>query len=378
AMIHDNLTGGREAYKEALGIATPELLDDTDRMLATGGEVIGSLAVPIPMVGAANAGRVALTTPRVLAPLADDAVRPIDALVDMLSGGNRAAVNNFATAAGPRVGSLAAAEAAGLNSAAAFAGAAANTVKTGAFSVTNHMGTLLANTALTGGRLATVAGFEVAKRTAGFSLRHPFMATGAAVGADMAWNNGQLTGAATRGATNFAVNQLPGLATSAFGAATAAAPALLPNFDFTNMLRGRTVMKTIEESLGIDIPDTWEAKGNQLMRDFGNSSFGQWLVGGSWGSKVLLGLLAFVLFDGIKDRILGDGMATNMLSLGVGLAASQMLPQLLEAMMAAPTNDNTAPSTTLEADTRPPQTLDFGISNPGGMSGGMSFAPAGP
>jgi hypothetical protein len=168
------------------------------------------------------------------------------------------------------------------------------------------------------------------------------------------------------------------MAASAFGAATAAAPALLPNIDFTNMLRGRTVMRTLEESLGIDIPDTWEAKGNQLMRDFGNSSFGQWLVGGSWGSKVLLGLLAFVLFDGIKDRILGDGMATNMLSVGVGLAAAQMLPQLLEAMMAAPTNDNVGPSTTLEADTRPPQPLDFAISNPGGMSGGMSFAPAGP
>jgi hypothetical protein len=156
--------------------------------------------------------------------------------------------------------------------------------------------------------------------------------------------------------------------------AASSVPALtpaLPNIDMTRWLAANNntpIVKRIEEGLGIDIPDEWEQRGNQLMRDFGNSSFGQWLVGGSWGSKILMGLLAFMLFDGIKDRLIGNDMGTNMLSLSVGVLAAQMLPELLKAMTEQPA----APAEELLR----PQALDFAPSNSGAALGGMSFAPA--
>jgi hypothetical protein len=243
--------------------------------------------------------------------------------------------------------------------------------------VPSNTGTLLANTAIGGTRLATVGTLRAATRTAGFSLRHPVLASGAFIGADTAMNNGRMT----RAAATKVAESLPGLAASTFGMAAAALPALTPNIDFRRWFQSNTgtrvpVMKAIEQGLGINIPDQWEAKGNQLMRDFGNSSFGQWLMGGSWGSKLLLGLLTFMLFDGIKDRIIGDDMATNVVSLGVAALASQMLPDLIKAM-AESTMDAPAAANDERSPVLRPQTLDFAPSNSGGM-GGMSFAPAGP
>jgi hypothetical protein len=133
-------------------------------------------------------------------------------------------------------------------------------------------------------------------------------------------------------------------------------------------------MKALEQGLGINIPDSWESKGNQLMRDFGNSSFGQWLMGGSWGAKLLLGLLTFMLFDGIKDRLIGNDTATNVVSLGVAALASQMLPDLIKAMTES-TMDGPAAANDDRSLALRPQSLDFAPSNSGGM-GGMSFAPA--
>jgi hypothetical protein len=353
-----------------------------ERGLDTAGDLLGGIAVGpaarlsavgnVVKVGNATLkGSTALQTGVVT----EKSVAPIDALVDFLANGSRAATNSFA--AGTRFGSLDAAKAAGLTAATAFGGSAANILKGAAALVPSHTGTLLANTAIGGTRLVTVGALRTATRTAGFSLRHPVIAGGAAVTADATLNNGRMT----RAATSKVMDSLPGLATSTFGMAAAALPALTPNIDFRRWFQSNTgtrvpVMKALEQSLGINIPDQWETKGNQLMRDFGNSSFGQWLMGGSWGSKLLLGLLTFMLFDGIKDRIIGNDMATNVVSLGVAALASQMLPDLIKAMSES-TMDGTAPANDDINAVLRPQTLDFAPSNSGGMAG-MSFAPAGP
>ena len=353
-----------------------------ERGLDFTGDLLGGIAVgPAARLSAAGkivkVGNATLKSSTALqtGTVTEKAVAPIDALVDFLANGSRTATSSFA--AGSRFGGLDAAKAAGLTAVSAFGGSAANIIKGAATLVPSNAGTLLANTAIGGTRLATVGALRTATRTAGFSLRHPVIASTVVVGADTAMNNGRMT----RAAANKVAENLPGLAASTFGMAAAALPALTPDIDFRRWFQSNTgtrvpVMKALEQSLGINIPDQWEAKGNQLMRDFGNSSFGQWLMGGSWGSKLLLGLLTFMLFDGIKDRIIGNDMATNVVSLGVAALASQMLPDLIKAM-AESTMDAPAVANDDRSPVLRPQTLDFAPSNSGGM-GGMSFAPAGP
>lgn len=338
------------------------------------GNLLGSLLVGGPATRVAKVGTTTLKGSTAIesgtVSLAEKSVAPIDALADVLTGGTRTAATAAGITTATRFGGLEAAKLAGLSTAGAFANASSTMVRGAAIALPGQALRLAANTTIGATRLAAVGGLKTAMKTAGFSLRHPLLATGAAVTADVSLNDGRLTAAATRKG----IEVLPSLAAKTFAGAAALPAMLTPDIDFKRWFQSNTgqnvpVMKALEQGLGINIPDEWEAKGNQLMRDFGNSSFGQWLVGGSWGAKLLLGLLTFILFDGVKDRLIGNDMATNVVSLGVAAMASQMLPDLIKAMTEStmgPTNDDRQP-------TLQPQSLDFAASNPG-----MSFAPAGP
>lgn len=356
-MIRDSLKGAHNAYKDAVGVETPQILDGTDQALRVGGELAGGGIVTMGAGTVVGAGAKAATT----------IARPgaIDILLDTMSGGTR-------IAKGTRFGSLAAAESAGLSTASPFAASAANMAKVpGALAgktagiagrlLPDNIGTLAAQSAISGAGLTARFAGRTALGTAKFGLRHPVMSAGALATADIAYNNGQGTAALGRKAVETAT----GLATDAMGLG----PMLgnggrsmgesLRNFGFAD----------IERALNIDIPDEWERRSRKMLRDFATSSFGQWLMSGSAGAKLLLGLVSYILFDGLKDRLVGNDTATNMLSLGVGVAASQMLPDLLKSWL------EEAPAPSMEADTRPPQAMDFAPSNGGGATG-MSFAPA--
>jgi hypothetical protein len=378
--MHNWLEGNRRNAE--IIIHGEEIKPETaiERGLDVTGDFLGGIALgPAARVGgivkvgtATLKGTTALTaatTP------AEKSVAPIDALVDFLANGNRAMTSNFV--ASTRFGGIEAAKLAGLSSTNAFANASSTMIKGAQLlsPAASTVGMLAANSAFTGARLLTTGTLAAATKTAGFSLRHPVLATGAFVGADTAMNDGRMT----KAAATKAVESLPGLAASTFTMAATALPALTPNIDYRRWFQSSTgqrvpVMKALEQGLGINIPDSWESKGNQLMRDFGNSSFGQWLMGGSWGAKLLLGLLTFMLFDGIKDRLIGNDTATNVVSLGVAALASQMLPDLIKAMTES-TMDGPAAANDDRSLALRPQSLDFAPSNSGGM-GGMSFAPA--
>lgn len=423
AMIYDNLAGGYGAYKDVMGVQTPELKDGTDRAIAGVAELAGGFVVPMgglagstarTTVNTVKAGRTVAATAtaaRPVAALADDAVRsvdelaalakrpdiaaavtrsaddaiaPLDAVTDFLAKGNGKTTRLFTDASGAsraisvRNG-IAAAQLPRLSSATAFAGAVGgrslSALKTGA----GIAAPLLGTTALTAGRLTTIAGLKFAKHGTLFSLRHPFIATAGAGALDVAYNDGALTKAAARKATQFATGTLPGLAATAFDYASTGVPKLIPTIDIDKMLRDANgkrlpVTKAIEEGLGIDIPDNWEPKANKLMRDFGRSSFGQWLVGGSWGAKLVGGLFGYVVMNmatGLlrsnEGGLLSRNTALTALNLGVAATVAQNLPALVKALAESPVSDN---------DNRMTRSLDFAPSNTGGMAGGMSFAPA--
>lgn len=359
AMIKNALTGAHSAYKDVTGIETPQPQTMGEKALAATAELAGTVALP--MVGAAAAPRAA-----VAATQTPQKIGAIDVLSDILMpviprGTTLPSASNAVTNSG--IGRLAAAEAAGVTATKSFAARAANMTGEAVISTARTMGPLAAHAAIGTAKVGT----QVAAKTAGFALRttaksaarHPVVATG--VGYDLYANNGN------------GLKTAAGMAAGAAGlglAFSGKAAGLMPSLSAPRLPN----MKQIEEALGFDIPDTWERTGSRLMNDFRGSSFARWLVNGSMASRMLLGLLAYVMFDNIKDNLIGNGMATNMASLAVGVAAAQMLPQMLERMLDIPANSGPANDTTPRPQ---PQAMDFAPAAPGGAVG-MSFAPAGP
>lgn len=304
-------------------------------------------APAIVKVGSASAKASSFEAPRAAA---EKPVAPMDALVDFLANGSRTASREFA--GGKRFGSLEAAQLAGLSTLGAFGYAAANLIGPVA-SAARH-----ANNNTDEPREARETRRRRAANAAGLSRMY---LTAASISLVDTLNDAQPAALDAAAPAPAPRGLLSGMTFAA-----AAASALLPNVDMRRWLSSMTapqvpVVKRMEQSLGINIPDQWEAKGNQLMRDFGGSSFGQWLTGGTWGSRAMLGVMSFMLLDGVKDRIIGDDTVSNTVTLGVSVLAAQMLPDLLKSLMDDPANDDRAPA---------PQALDFAMSNPG-----MSFAP---
>jgi hypothetical protein len=213
-------------------------------------------------------------------------------------------------------------------------------------------------------------GLSGIKSVAGKLFKHGKLPT-ALVGADVLFNDGDITGALVDKAADIAADQMEKINDAPdtggepvrkvrpesaekekrpSGPRETEDPKIGDNYN--------SWIDGLESIIGLDVPDNIERYADGGLSAIANSKFADWMGAGSFASKLLVGLPALFASNFILDKFLGNGLMSGIISLGLAIVAAHTLPKMF--------NDAAASKVTEEAfsnDKELPKSADQDAAN---------------